>query len=77
MILLDLNLCGAFNVALACHATRGFQVKVEVRSDPSRLMKPTQASANRVAAEKENERTAKDSGNIRNVARKATTPLAD
>ena len=46
-------------------------MKVKVKADPCRLLKATEASARREAAEKENEHAPKDSGYIRHVPHKA------
>ena len=47
------------------------QVAVKVEADPNRLHQNTAASALRIAAEKENDHSAKDSGYIRYVPKKA------
>jgi hypothetical protein len=57
------------------YQSRALQAKVEAKHDPERLFKPTAASAMREAADKENERTPRDSGFIRHVAHKASTRL--
>jgi hypothetical protein len=52
-------------------AMMDFQVAIKVQADPNRLLRNTTASAMRIAAEKENDHSAKDSGYIRYVPRKA------
>lgn len=56
-------------------ARGGLQVHVQGMPDRSRLFQPTACSASRLAAEKENEHGAKDSGFIRHVPHKAPAPF--
>lgn len=51
------------------------QVHVHGIPDRTRLFQATASTANRLAAEKENDRVARDSGNIRHVPHKAPAPL--
>lgn len=63
------------SAAVPSNMRAALQVHVHGIPDRTRLFQPTASTSNRLAAEKENERVAKDSGYIRHVPHKAPARL--